>query len=262
MQPLAHLRRLNFAVPYVATPGQNLGNDQVRLGQERIELVTKGRGWVQHENDWVEVTAGSLVWNIAGDWTIGRYDIDDPFQCLAMDFYVSSTAQRTAPRFSRWEDPAEITAFAQQIGRMIANERVDKSVLGTFIYAHLLLQAQVWEQRDRHRPLAPQLRQIVSILDGRYAEELDLAKLAKDAGLSLSHMHATFRRHFATSPHQYLLKRRVQAVCAALMQRHHGLADIAHATGFTSAQALIRAFRRDMGITPMQWRARHGARSR
>lgn len=207
------------------------------------------------------MAAGSLVWNVAGDSTIGRSDFTDPYRCMAMTFAVRPGGRRVTPRVTCWDDPVEVDGFVQRVGRLIAADDLNRAAVGAFVYARLLLQARLWAGRDLARPLPAQLRTVVDILDGRYAESLDILALAHDAGWSPGHLHAMFRRHLGSSPHQYLLRRRVRAAREALASPGQGLLEIAAATGFATPQALIRAFRRQLGTTPMAWSARHAQTS-
>lgn len=261
VRALAHVSAFTGAGPYLQEAGRHPLPTLIAPGIERIELVTGGRGWVEHERVWIEVTAGSLVWNVAGDHTIARSDFADPYRCLAINFSVRAGGRRIAPRVTRWEDPAEVDSFAIRLQRMVADDDLDRDAVGAFVYARLLLQARLWAGRDLARPLPAPLRRVVDALDGRYAEDLDIDALAADAGWSPGHLHAMFRRHLGTSPHQYLLRRRIRAAREALAVHDQGLAGIAAATGFATPQALIRAFRRQLGTTPMAWRGRHAATS-
>lgn len=61
-----------------------------------------------------------------------------------------------------------------------------------------------------------------------------------------------FRAAFATSPHRYLLMRRLQRA-RALIGTGEGLADVAAATGFADQSHLNRHFKKAYGVTPGQW---------
>lgn len=261
MRALAHVVAFTGAGPYHQEAGRHPVHTRIPPRSERLELVTGGRGWVEHEGAWLEVTAGSLVWNVAGDHTIARSDFANPYRCMAINFQVRPGARRVAPRVTRWEDPAEVDSFVLRLVRMVAADDLDREALGAFIYARLLLQARLWTVRDHATPHPERLRRVVDALDGRYAEALDIDALARDAGWSPGHLHAVFRRHLGTTPHQYLLRRRIRAAREALAAHDQGLAGIAAATGFAGPQALIRAFRRQLGTTPMAWRSRHAATS-
>jgi AraC-like DNA-binding protein len=61
-----------------------------------------------------------------------------------------------------------------------------------------------------------------------------------------------FRAAFATSPHRYLLMRRLQRA-RAMIGMGEGLAEVAVATGFADQSHLSRHFKKAYGMTPGQW---------
>ena len=54
------------------------------------------------------------------------------------------------------------------------------------------------------------------LIDGRYAEPLDVAEIARAARLSPAHFSREFRRAFGETPHQYLLTRRLERAASLL----------------------------------------------
>jgi AraC-like DNA-binding protein len=61
-----------------------------------------------------------------------------------------------------------------------------------------------------------------------------------------------FRAAFATSPHRYLLMRRLQQA-RAMIGPGGSLSDVAAATGFADQSHLNRHFKKAYGMTPGQW---------
>ena len=66
-----------------------------------------------------------------------------------------------------------------------------------------------------------------------------------------------FKRHFNTTPQQYVIKRRIYDACERLRGKDQ-LADIAVDLGFYDQSSFTRQFRKHMGITPLQYRKRYG----
>ncbi|KQV82905.1 AraC family transcriptional regulator [Rhizobium sp. Root1220] len=79
-------------------------------------------------------------------------------------------------------------------------------------------------------------------------------ELEEVTGLDRFALARHFRAAFATSPHRYLLMRRLQQaramICAGL-----ALSDVAAATGFADQSHLNRHFKKAYGMTPGQWAA-------
>ena len=83
-----------------------------------------------------------------------------------------------------------------------------------------------------------------------YAEALDLAQLAREAGMSIAAFHQHFKAITQTSPIQYLKSTRLHQA-RLLMVRQDLTAEAAcYAVGYTSASQFSREFRRLFGLSP------------
>ena len=258
MDALRHVRRLSHVSLFRMVPGRHPTPRRILPGQECLELVVGGEGAIRDGDTWIPVAVGSLCWNVAGDDTIGRSRFDDPYRCLAVNIEVAPGGHRAAPRVTRWDDSAEVQAFTHRALRLAADPGADRDSLLAWLYGRLLLQARLHAARAAEPPLPPALRAVMDVIDGRFAEDLDIGALAAAAGWSPTQLHARFRRHLGTSPHQYLIRRRVRAACDLLAATRDPVAEIAVSAGFSSAHALCRAFRQHVGRSPAQWRARPG----
>ena len=99
--------------------------------------------------------------------------------------------------------------------------------------------------------LAPrQLALVRELVEARLAEDLGLAELAAEAGLSPSHFTRAFRRSTGLTPHRYLMARRVERARALLEGGELALAEVALASGFADQSHFTSAFRRATGLTP------------
>jgi len=84
--------------------------------------------------------------------------------------------------------------------------------------------------------------------------ELSLKVLAKESGYSRVHFVRMFRAATGYTPHNYLLKLRVDRVRELLAIPTLSLTDIALECGFSSHSHLSRVFRQVMGATPSEYR--------
>jgi AraC-like DNA-binding protein len=95
------------------------------------------------------------------------------------------------------------------------------------------------------------------LADHRYAEVLDVDDMARAAGLSRAHFSREFRRAFGTSPHVYLLTRRLERAAALLRSTDHTIVEICLEVGLQSVGSFTTSFKRTYGVTPAQYRAAH-----
>ena len=103
--------------------------------------------------------------------------------------------------------------------------------------------------------LAPgQLRRVVEYVAAHLTDQLGLAELAALVGLSTSHFGEAFRTSIGTSPHRYVMERRVQHAHKLLRDKARPIEEIAYAVGFSSQSHLTTNFRRVTGVTPGRFR--------
>ena len=88
------------------------------------------------------------------------------------------------------------------------------------------------------------------------AHDWSLEALAKASGLSRSALVERFTRLVGVPPMQYLAKWRIQLAASQLRTSRAGLAEIAERIGYGSEAALVRAFKREVGVTPASYRRR------
>ena len=130
-----------------------------------------------------------------------------------------------------------------------------------------VLDAGTLRAKPERRMTSWRLKRIYDYFEARLAEEIHLADIASDIGLSESYLARAFRAATGTTLHAALLERRIararRLIEAAL--RHNApasLADVAAATGFSSHAHMTTAFRRVLGITPSGWMRTVGATRR
>ena len=95
----------------------------------------------------------------------------------------------------------------------------------------------------------------MSAFFARPADAWTVETLAVVAGLSRAAFFERFRKAFNDTPLRTINRLRLQMAADMLGQSNALLSDIAQEVGFGSAPALVRAFARQFGKTPGQWRA-------
>lgn len=98
----------------------------------------------------------------------------------------------------------------------------------------------------------------IDFIDQRIDGSLTLAELGGAVGLSPMHFAARFRAATGTSPHTFILRRRVEHAKTLLATTRSTVADIAFSVGFRTQAHFTTVFRRHVDDTPHRWRAKHG----
>jgi len=122
----------------------------------------------------------------------------------------------------------------------------------------VLLKNGKMRARPERRMTSWRLKRILEHFETRLAEEIHLADLASDIGLSESYLARAFKAATGTTLHAALMERRIaraRLLIEAVARRGvcGNLADVAAATGFSSHAHMTTAFRRVLGIAPSEW---------
>ena len=103
----------------------------------------------------------------------------------------------------------------------------------------------------------PVVGRSLALLHGRVAHPWTIAELSEAVGISRSALVERFSRYLVEPPMTYLTRWRLQLAAESLKQTSRGVADIAADIGYESEAAFSRAFKREFGQPPGQYRSEH-----
>jgi AraC family transcriptional regulator len=109
-------------------------------------------------------------------------------------------------------------------------------------------------RRDERR-----VTQALRRIEAEFSERLTLAELARDAATSPYHFLRTFRHVVGMTPHQFVLRTRLNHAAVRLRRSRESISAIALDVGFDDLSTFNRRFRRLMRMSPSAYRARRGA---
>jgi AraC family transcriptional regulator len=99
------------------------------------------------------------------------------------------------------------------------------------------------------------LRRIKELIEAGLDEDLSLKTLASESGYSRAHFLRMFHASTGTTPHRYVLERRIDRAQRLLKEKKISLANIAAACGFSSQTHMADVFRRTLNTTPREYRS-------
>lgn len=111
----------------------------------------------------------------------------------------------------------------------------------------------------RTRLSPARVRRVLDFIEAELHRPLCLDELAAQADVGVRRFCAAFRDAVGTSPHQHLLRRRVERAKQLLRDGTLSLADVAAAVGFSDQSQFTRTFTRIAGSSPGRYRGRSPA---
>lgn len=99
------------------------------------------------------------------------------------------------------------------------------------------------------------LQAVLAYVEAHLREEISNSRLAEAAGYSEYHFLRAFRLAVGLTPADYIRKRRISEIVRRIGLDDRPMSEIAFEFGFNSKENFTRAFRREHGILPTQFRA-------
>jgi AraC-like DNA-binding protein len=97
----------------------------------------------------------------------------------------------------------------------------------------------------------------LALLHSRVAHPWTIIDLAEEVGISRSALVGRFTRYLSEPPMTYLTRWRLQLAARSLESTPRGVAEIAGDVGYESEAAFNRAFKREFGLPPGEYRRTH-----
>ena len=246
---------------------------------------TEPRHWVRHDQAFaMMLRPGSIEWGSkrcalekfdykagdlalcdrhVGEW-VGRMNvthlqlgISDAALMACSDGAYGEVELRASRKFAEPRLSAMVAAVHAEMVAGFPSARlfldsVEQAMAVTLVNGHAV----------RHRPVqiyrgglgSARLRRIRELVHARMEDDLGLDEMAQAVGLSTAHFARMFRKSTGETPHQFVLRERLERAKAMLRAPDTRVLDVAVACGFKTQQHFAQAFRDLWGTTPTEYR--------
>jgi AraC family transcriptional regulator len=98
------------------------------------------------------------------------------------------------------------------------------------------------------------LKSVQEYIDAHLGDRLELEIIAKVAGINLYHFAKAFKQSTGETPHQYVLRRRIEQAKQLLRNSRSSVLEASARSGFVDQSHFSKVFRRVVGIAPSEFR--------
>jgi AraC-like DNA-binding protein len=173
---------------------------------------------------------------------------------LALDDDKHTTSAVPQSVYSAPLDPYLTDAAVRLLEALLSPK--DRRFLGPMIVREIIYRVLCGEKGDALRALAfrhQRFFQISRTLDKiheMYGKKLDLNSLAREAGMSISAFHSTFKSVTKISPLQYIKNVKLHKARLLMIEEGINANNAAYKVGYESPSQFNREYKRLFGITP------------
>lgn len=158
----------------------------------------------------------------------------------------------------------EINQLSERIVLEEAENRYAKDLMVHTLMVELMIilsRAIRGEWEENLRVKNGKAKELVAIakqyMDENFDQGITVSEAASYVFLSQGYFTRAFRDDTGISPMNYLLKKRIEKACKLLQNNEIKVSAISLQSGFSSPQRFNVAFRKQMGMTPMEYRKKY-----
>lgn len=150
-----------------------------------------------------------------------------------------------------------LNTFAFEYSKKMINSHITLNAQATII-THWLIRSVIGENLDL-RAISSNYRvaRVQHYLEGRYSENITIAKLAKILNMSESSFNRLFKKELGITPFEYLIELRIEKSKILLRRKENSVTDVALRCGFSSSSHFSTAFAKITGTTPTDYRSKY-----
>lgn len=158
----------------------------------------------------------------------------------------------------------EINQLAERIVKEDSDNRYAKDLMIHSLTVELMItlsRAIQGEWEESLRVKNGKAKELVAIakqyMDENFDQGITVSEAASYVFLSQGYFTRAFRDETGISPMNYLMKKRIEKACKLLKNNEIKVSAISLQSGFSSPQRFNVAFRKQMGMTPMEYRKKY-----
>jgi AraC family transcriptional regulator len=98
------------------------------------------------------------------------------------------------------------------------------------------------------------IARVIDYIHANTGANISLAAMALIAGVSPNHFVLLFTRATGLTPHQYVLRARIESAKLHLKDNELSIAEVSKRAGFRTQEHFTKVFRKIVGVTPSEFR--------
>lgn len=232
-----------------------------------IHFIVSGRGQLFIGNRTFQLEAGQGFFSPANMPVNYQADFDDPwlycwihFNGVKLDEYLRSVSISPRTPVFRYANPRKAYDGIMEMMRLAAEHAPSCSPRIFSICLELF--ATLIDDNASRRSAAcahdysreAYIERALSYMELHLTQNINITEIAGALGLNPNYFSTIFRQIVGCTPQSHLITRRLQYACTLLLDTNTSIKGIAQTIGYSHAASFSKAFTKQYGITPSEYR--------
>lgn len=226
-------------------------------GLKDCDLLTflGGRGWYRVGEDLYEVSAGHVLLLREGTCCTASMDSSDPMTVIFAHFdYLPSSVAVLPTQHTMLRQPE---FYFSLLDKMLSAGKEQLRLAQHWLSGALVELCRQHAEPRWSGPEAEQVSKVQSLcaaILNSPEKRWPLSLLAKKLHCSPGHLTRLFRKYTDTTPQEFIVRSRIKAAQAMLLESSLPIGTISELLGFTDVHAFSRQFKKKAGTPPGAFR--------
>ncbi len=230
-----------------------------------IHHVLRGRGSFELRGKKYSLKKGDTFLIYPHMETCYRADVESPWEYTWVGFdgtdafYLLSHTDfsEDSPVLEQEEISVEIERRIRQIYEAKGNLFYDAVSMTGALYSMIAMLMENSSSQTRQKNLQrDRVERAVRYIQERYAHPITVEDIAGYTGVCRSHLYRMFENVLKKSPRDYVEEYRIRQACQLLGATSVSITTVAHSVGYEDSLYFSRAFRKNIGVAPSEYRRR------
>jgi len=139
------------------------------------------------------------------------------------------------------------------------NRDIQTALILYQFHGHTVACGQSESNKLREKVDISRTAQLEYLIEIRYADDFAAEDIARELYISPSQLQRICKKHFGTTFHRALRKKRIMTASIKLRETDTSIDDIALLVGYHTRSCFYRAFKEELGMTPNEYRELNSA---
>ena len=241
----------------ITYPYSNYENIRKNARTFSIEYIYEGEGVIQENNNIYKVSAGDFFILHANTYQHYYANPKNPWKKIFITIEDDPKFPNTILKLYDIENVTLVKGVnnpvhLDELFELFKSDKKDITHEMEKILFNMIVDIAKYVKQNRENE--SQLTRAKAYIDKRLNTRVPVKEVSDHVRLEVNYFTRIFKKEYGVPPHQYLLSLRLDSACFYLRSTQKTIKDIAFSCGFKSENNFCIAFKKQLGITPTNYR--------